>query len=110
MRHRSKGPRPSTFDAATGTDAAIVTVQTPAEATQDLVADVEPLDLPDGIENSLVSKLQAAIKSLDNGQENAAKNQLNAFINQVKAQRGKKLTDDQADELIAAVQWIIGNI
>ena len=32
---------------------------------------------------------------------------LNAFINQVKAQRGKKIPETQADKLIAAAQWII---
>ncbi|MCK5560220.1 MAG: hypothetical protein KAJ51_06485, partial [Thermoplasmata archaeon] len=60
--------------------------------------------------NSLISKLENAQKSLDKGQDNAAVNQLNAFINEVEAQRGKKLTDAQADELIAAAQSIMGNI
>jgi len=35
---------------------------------------------------------------------------LNAFINQVEALRGKKLTDYEADILIAEVQTIIDNI
>ena len=94
-------------DAATDTDTAIVTVQTPAEATQDLILYVLIFDLPQGIENSLVSKLEAAIKSLDRGRENAAENQLNAFINQVEAQRGKKISEEDADALIAAAQQII---
>jgi len=97
-------------DGATDTDTAIVTVQTPEEATQDLITDIEELNLPGGIENSLTSKLGAAINSLNNGQENAAINKLNAFINQVEAQRGKKITDEQADELIAEAQRIIDNI
>lgn len=97
-------------DGATETDTAIVTVQTPAEATQDLISDVEDLNLPGGTENSLVSKLENAIKSLDKGQENAAINQLNAFINQVEAQKGKKITDEEADQLIAIAQWIIDNV
>ena len=94
-------------DGATDTDTATVIVQTPAEATEDLVSEVEALDLPHGTENSLVSKLQAAIDSLDRGQENAAANQLSAFINQVEAQRGKKISDAEADALIAAAQAII---
>jgi len=66
--------------------------------------------LPKGTENSLTSKLQNAIQSLENGQQNAAINKLNAFINEVKAQRNKKLTNEQADMLIAEAQRIINTI
>ena len=97
-------------DEATDTDTAIVTVQTSVEATQDLISDIEELNLPKGTENSLVSKLEAAINSLDKGQENAAINKLNAFINQVEAQRGKKITDEEADALIAEAERIIDSI
>ena len=55
--------------------------------------------------------MDAAINSLDNGHTTAAISQLNAFINQVNAQRtANKLTDEEADALIAAAQWIIDNI
>ncbi len=37
----------------------------------------------------------------------AAVNQLDAFINQVEAQRGKKISDEDADALIAAAGAII---
>ena len=87
-----------------------MTVQIPAEATQDFISDIEDIDLPVGVENSLVSVLEVAIISLDNGQENAAVNKFNAFINLVEAQRGKKITEEQADELIAKAQRIIDNI
>ncbi len=97
-------------DGATDTDTSIVTVQTPAEAAQDLIDYVEALNLPGGIENSLVSKLESAIKSLDRGKVKPAVNQLNAFINEINAQRGKKITDPQADDLIATAQGIIDNI
>ena len=39
-----------------------------------------------------------------------AVNQLNAFINQVEAQRGKKISEADADALIAAAQEIIALI
>jgi len=68
------------------------------------------LDLPKGIEKSLTSKLDNALDSLERGRANAAKNQLEAFIHEVEALRGKKLTDDEADALIEAVQCIIDNI
>ena len=86
------------------------TVQIPAEATQDLISYVEYFNLPGGLENSLVLKLYIGIKSLDKGRENAAINKLNAFINQVEDQRGKKITDEEADQLIAMAQLIIDNI
>jgi len=79
----------------------------PLVQIEQLIAKVIDLDLQHGIENSLVSKLEAAINSLDRGQENATKNQLNAFINQVEAQRGNKISDADADALIAAVNDII---
>lgn len=82
-------------------------VLAPQEAIEQLILQVIDLDLPHGIENSLVSKLDAAINSLDRGRENAAKNQLNAFINQVEDQRGSKISEEDADALIAAVQLVI---
>ena len=87
-----------------------VLVYCPTEETEHIIEDIEEMGLPQGVENSLVSKLENAIDSMERGQYNAAANQLNAFINQVEAQRGKKITEEQADELIAAAQWIIDNI
>jgi ABC-type transporter Mla subunit MlaD len=52
------------------------------------------------IQNSLVSKVEAAAQSSDAEKINAAVNQLNAFINEVEAQRGKKISDEAADLLI----------
>jgi hypothetical protein len=82
---------------------------TPEEATESLISDIEDLDLPDGPETSLVSKLEMAIKSLQNDKP-SAQGQLGAFINEVEAQRGKELTTEQADYLIAAAQKILNNI
>jgi len=68
-----------------------------------LIGTIKTWNLPKGTENSLTSKLQNAIQSLENEQQNAAINKLNAFINEVKAQRGKKLTNGQATSLVG---WI----
>ena len=97
-------------DGAIDTDISIVTVQTPQDAVRGLISSVKDLNLPKGTENSLLSKLENTIKSLDKGQDKVAVNKLNAFINKVKAQRGKKITDEDADNLTAAAQWIIDNI
>jgi hypothetical protein len=82
----------------------------PKVSTQGLIETIRTWNLPKGTENSLTSKLQNAIQSLENGQQNAAINKLNAFINEVKAQRNKKLTNAQADALIAEAQRIISTI
>ncbi|MFH0769416.1 MAG: hypothetical protein V1932_07640 [Chloroflexota bacterium] len=55
----------------------------------------------------MASKLESAMASLENGQENAAVNKLNAFINQVKALSGKKIDVDDAQQLINAAEEII---
>jgi len=89
-----------------------LTVLTPAQATQNLIKLVDSLNLPKGITNSLDAKLRAAINSLNRGNPTPAKNQLNAFINEVKAQTAKaqtakKITSTQAAQLIAAASDII---
>ena len=82
----------------------------PKELTQNLIEEITTWNLPKDTENSLTSKLQNAIQSLDKGQQNAAINKLNAFINEIKAQRNKKLTNAQADTLITEAQRIINTI
>lgn len=83
---------------------------TPEEAIFDLIDTVETMNLHHGIENSLDAKLDAALNALDDLNENnyvAAINSLNAFINAVEAQRGKKVTNEQADILVDDAQYII---
>ena len=58
------------------------------------------LGLQGGIENSLVSKVKNALKSIEKRNLNTAINQLQAFINQVEAQSGKKIPAEVADMLI----------
>ena len=78
--------------------------------TQTLIATVVDLNLQQGISNALDAKLAAIVLVLDDLNTNndaAAINMLNAFIQNVEAQRAKKLTDTQADELRDAAQAII---
>jgi hypothetical protein len=82
----------------------------PADSIAELVVDVINLNLQKGIANSLDAKLDSAFDSLEDVNENndvAAVNKLQAFINAVEAQRGKKLTDADADALAGAAQAII---
>ena len=73
----------------------------------DIIEDIEDMGLPKGIENSLISKLENTIKSIEKGQYTDAVNKLKAFIHQVDALKGKKLTETQADKLNGAANWII---
>ena len=77
---------------------------------QRLAESVIDLNLQTGIENSLDTKLDAALKAIEDLNENndvAAVNSLGAFINAVQAQRGNKIPEADADALIAAAQQII---
>lgn len=62
------------------------------------------------IVNSLTSKVTAALNSIDREKDNAAVNQLQAFINELNAQRGNKISDEAADLLIWYAQNVITNI
>jgi hypothetical protein len=81
----------------------------PVAAIEALAVTVFEMNLQNGIENSLDSKLDAAVNALGEANVNndgAACNSLAAFISAVEAQRGKKITSAQADQLIAAAQEI----
>jgi len=82
----------------------------PAAAITALIATIESMNLQQGIENSLDAKLDNALDALDAanaGNRNDAINKLGAFINAVEAQRGKALTDAQANQLVALANNII---
>jgi len=61
-----------------------------------LIAEINGLVGPRGIRNALLVKLDGVQTAIDNGQDKVALNKLKAFVNHVKAQKGKKLTSEQA--------------
>ena len=80
---------------------------------EQLIDEVIELNLHQGISNSLDAKLDVALKALDDLNENndvGAINALNAFINEVEAQRGNKIFDEHADNLIDAALAIINKL
>ena len=98
---------------ATASDTAQVTIQTPAHATGTLMSEVLALELSRGIEQSLSATLSAALASINQGDQLAklaALNQLQAFIYQVSALQGIKLTPAEAASLIAAAQQIMQSL
>lgn len=83
---------------------------TPEAALDDLIGDVEQLNLENGVSNSLDAKLTNVVKALSDVNDNndiAAVNKIEAFINEVEAQAGKQIPRSDADALIAAAQQII---
>ncbi|MCK4834666.1 MAG: hypothetical protein KAT12_07800 [Gammaproteobacteria bacterium] len=82
----------------------------PSQLINDLIQEVISLNLQHGIENSLDAKLNTSFAVLDDLNENnnvAAVNTLYAFISAIEGQRGKKITNADADALIASAQEII---
>jgi sugar lactone lactonase YvrE len=85
-------------------------VFTPEGMIENLEDTVINLGLQEGIENSLLAKLDTALQTLADGNENndvAVVNALEAFINAVEAQRGKKIDEPAADQLIAVAEMIV---
>ena len=82
----------------------------PTGSTVYLITTVEDFGLPKGIKKSLTVLLEAAINALENHHEQAAIGQLTGFIHHVEAQNGKKLTEEQAQMLIATAKRIIDSI
>ncbi len=60
--------------------------------------------------NSLVTKLESVLASWEKGNINPCKNNFNAFINQLEAISGLKLTEEQADVPIGDAQNIINKL
>ena len=84
---------------------------TPTPTTiADLIESVEGLDLPSGIENSLLKKLTNAQMNLDADDSAGACDKLASFIAAVQAQSGKKIDADDADALIEQAEAVRDSI
>lgn len=87
--------------------------KTPEDAVKDLVSIVVNLNIESGLSNSLDSKLESVLNVVDDLNENndvAAINSLYAFIHAVEAQRGKSISDEDANKLIDAALAIIDSL
>ena len=72
----------------------------------DLIALVRAFNLPHGTENSLVTKLQSALSAVGRSDTATACTALTSFINECRAQSGKKLTTEQSAQLISLATQI----
>ena len=85
----------------------------PEQTISNLIDDITSLNLQNGIENSLDSKLNAttgALQDIDENNNVAAINALQSFINAVKAQSGKKISESNTQALIDATHAIINSL
>jgi subtilisin-like proprotein convertase family protein len=84
-------------------------VEVPPDAGQalgDLRELVAGLGIHHGLANALDAKLQNALAALEADDTAGACDALQAFLNQVSAQSGKKLTEEQAEQLTVAANDI----
>ena len=92
-----------------------ITAQTAQQAAQDVIGNIETLLadalLSAGQGNSLIKKLESAIKKLDKEQKKVALNMLNAFINHVNSLIDEGvLTSADGNPLISAIQDIVDSL
>jgi hypothetical protein len=80
------------------------------EAIDELRERVASYGLPRGIARSLDAKLEAALNAWQAGDTVGACDALTAFLNEVRAQAGKKLTEAQAQQVTAAANDIRAQI
>lgn len=64
----------------------------------------------DGIMNSLLKKAEAIEASIAKGKNDTAKNQLNAFVNEINAQKGKQIDEKAVKVFLEDVQYIIDQL
>ena len=81
-----------------------------ANQVNKLIGTVQSFELSDGIKNSLKTKLQEALAAINGSDTALACDSLTAFINATQAQSGKKLTADQASQLISSANQIKTNL
>jgi len=83
-----------------------IIVKRAGEQIIDLKILVKHFNFPKGTENSLLAKLQNAFTKLTRGDNAGACNELRAFISEVQAQSGKKISLAQANQMVTAANRI----
>jgi len=82
----------------------------PAEQPKSLVQTLLDMNLPKGMQTSLLAKLGIDTPQLEPKKVHVEINKLKAFINHVEAQRGKQLTIAQADALLGSAQALMDSL
>ncbi|MHC4467648.1 MAG: hypothetical protein ACYSYW_14025, partial [Planctomycetota bacterium] len=82
----------------------------PEDMVNNIIENIALLNLPTSTKQSLMTSLNTSVKVLRDSNPNndgAAINTLQAFINKIEAQRGKRITEVIADALIAEAKAIV---
>lgn len=69
------------------------------EGLVEVINSLPDSELPDELKSSLISKIENALHLVDKGADKAAVNVLNALVNQISAQEGKKIPPETAEML-----------
>jgi len=88
----------------------VVSQPTAPDLLRQLISNVESIQVDDGVRNALQAKLNAALNSLTAGNSQGRQDGMNtlaAFIHSVEAQRGKKISDTDAQFLIDSATTIV---
>jgi hypothetical protein len=88
----------------------LVTQPTATDLLSQLISNLESISVENGLRNALEAKLNGALRAFpaENGDHRQdGVNKLNAFIHLVEAQRGKAISDADADFLIDSATTII---
>jgi probable HAF family extracellular repeat protein len=85
---------------------AVLLRPTGGQALQDLSQLIGQLGLPNGTANSLLAKLNSALRCANRANLVCLCGSLTAFGNEVSAQAGKALTEEQANQLLAAAEGL----
>ena len=91
-----KSAEPTGYDIVLLKVGPVYEIPTIPEAMEDIQEEIEH----NGFRKSLLAKLGNALKALEKGNMNAYENILQAFINEVNAQSGKKIPPEYAEQLI----------
>jgi type VI protein secretion system component Hcp len=87
-----------------------LTVLSAGQATNELLLQVSAARLPAALKNDFTNQLQAAIDLFNRGKMIPGVTRLSAFMQHVRAQRGKKIDAGLADVLMAGAQRIIAAV
>ena len=110
-----------TIQSGTHTPEAVGTIETSTVGPSTTTGNVDELiamvnnfvtsgDITGQAENGLLAKLKTIQQKVMNGQLDAAANEMGAFVNEVQAQLGKKISETAANALIAKAQAVAAEL
>lgn len=85
----------------------VIAAPTPEDLATDLLKDLETMEIDEGTVDALEATLRGAVDKFSAGDFDSGIHKMNALINAIEAQRGKKISEEDADFLIGAANTII---